>query len=358
MTSVHRTRTVLLATIGLWLASILAFGLGLAIPLAKPLPTWIYGWLATLPIPGIPLSLLIYRQAVRWEGLSSGRRWSRLAPLFLGLATVQATVDHFLYVLFDHAFGPRTPITASHTLSGVLFNLVIYVWLFGLFTVVVEMILAIERATRLQRAEAVARAEARDAQLELLRGQLNPHFLFNTLNNLSGLVVSERLDEADKMIAQLARYLRFSLEHQGSERLSLRKEVEFLRAYLEIEAMRFPVALTFSADLPADAHDIAIPALLLQPLVEGLVREAVAPAHGDAEIHLKARSTGAELSLELIARRRGQAGTPLDLADRLDAVRSRLSLLYGEAGGVSADGLGEGRVEIRLPRGEGDSISE
>lgn len=349
MTLAPRTRTVLLATLALWVGSVVAFALGMMIPARGPLPSWLFGWLTVIPIPGIPLSLLIYRQALRWQIMPNAYRWWRLVPLFLSLAVTQATIDHLLFMGFEQTFGHDGRVTPLNILRGIAFNSVIYVWLFGLYTVVVEMILTTERAARLQKAEAEARAEARQAQLEVLRGQLNPHFLFNTLNNLSALVVSERHGEADRMIGQLARYLRCSLDQEGVDESPLRAEIDFVRAYLDIEALRFPHPLALRIDTTGSARAALTPSLLLQPLIEGLVREVVAPAQGRAEIVVGARQSGDQLVMRLTGSRLEGEALP-DMTRRIEATRARLGLLYGARAEVGATPSPGGvSIEIRLP---------
>ena len=349
MTLAPRTRTVLIATLALWAARVVAFGLGLLFMARGPLPVWLLGWLAALPATGIPLCLLIYRQSVRWGDLDGKARWRRLAPLLLTTVLFQATIDHLLFMGFDRLFAGGGVVTPLSLLRGVAFNMVIYVWLFGLYTVVVQMILTAERIVGLRRAEAEAKAEARQAQLELLRGQLNPHFLFNTLNNLSALVVGERLAEADRAIGQLARYLRCSLDSEGADDAPLRSEIDFVRAYLDIEALRFPHPIAFQAHAPGEAQSALTPCLLLQPLIEGLVREVAAPAQGAAEIRIDARRSGEYLCMRLTGRRYDGGETP-DIGRRIEAVRSRLHLLHGDQAAVDATvAEGGASIEIRLP---------
>jgi len=349
-----QTRTVLIATLGLWLASVLAFALALLIPSSQPLPRWIYGWLTLLPVTGIPLSYVVYRWATRWKDHSVLQRWWRLSALLVGVALLQATVDHLLFIQFEAWFGHRSSVTPYALIPGIAFNFIIYIWLFGLYAAVIELLAATARANRNGRAAAEARAEARDAQLELLRRQLNPHFLFNTLNNLSSLVVSGRTQEADEMIGHLARFLRRSLDQGGSDTTFLANEIAFMRTYIEIEAVRFPNRLTLEVDCPPRLLRAMAPSLLMQPLIEGAVRCIAAPSQGQAILYLSARDDGAKLIIILSGRKPCEPGDTCEILDEIAGgvatVRARLDLLFNDASiGLSQGDEGGFDVELSLP---------
>ena len=121
-----------------------------------------------------------------------------------------------------------------------------------------------------------AEALAQKAQLEALRYQIHPHFLFNTLNAVSTLVVEGRNDEASRMIARLSDFLRLTLTGPVAEESSLGDEIEFVRRYLEIEQVRFGDRLTTRIDVADDAWDARVPHLILQPLIENAIRHGVA----------------------------------------------------------------------------------
>lgn len=330
-----QTKTVLIATLALWLASVLAFALGLLIPSTQPLPGWFYGWLACVPISGIPLSYVVYLYATQLKDGAVWGRWSRLSVLLVAVALLQATIDHLLFTQFETWFGHQSPITPHGLVQGIAFNFIIYIWLFGLYGAVIELLAATARANRNSQAAAEARAEARNAQLELLRGQLNPHFLFNTLNNLSALVVSGRTKEADEMIGHLARFLRRSLDQGGVDRTALASEIAFIRTYIEIEAVRFPNRLEMDVDCPPGLLQALTPSLLLQPLIEGAVHSVAGPSQGRAVLRLSARADGHNLIIALSGRRVCEPGDNCQVLDEItpgvEAVRARLNLLFDNA---------------------------
>lgn len=194
--------------------------------------------------------------------------------------------------------------------------------------------------------EAAARAEAQrlalEAQLRLLRTQLEPHMIFNTLANLRGLV-REDADRAETMIDRLIAYLRATLAASQTESVPLGREFAQLRAYLEIMALRMGPRLSWRLDLPSELEQTPVPPMLLQPLVENAIKHGLEPKVGPGRIEVVARpvETGIEIRVEddglgLLA----QAGEdPLDDAAAqpersgygLRHVRERLQAVYGPA---------------------------
>jgi LytS/YehU family sensor histidine kinase len=148
-----------------------------------------------------------------------------------------------------------------------------------------------------ERAAATYRAEAQTAQLRALRYQINPHFLFNTLNSLSTLVLRQRGDEAERMIMNLSNFFRTSLTADPTEDVPLSDEVRMQRLYLDIERVRFPDRLIVVFDVPADVEGAAVPALILQPLVENAIKHAVARSQRPVTITVRARREHGELHL-------------------------------------------------------------
>jgi len=145
-----------------------------------------------------------------------------------------------------------------------------------------------EQSDQLQRLE----IQASSAQLAMLRYQLNPHFLFNTLNSISTLVLLKQTDRANAMLSRLSSFLRYTLINEPTAQVTLEQEVDTLKLYLEIEKMRFEDRLrpVFSID-PAVAQ-VRLPSLLLQPLVENAIKYAVTPREDGAEISVSAQPAG------------------------------------------------------------------
>jgi signal transduction histidine kinase len=165
------------------------------------------------------------------------------------------------------------------------------VWLFffiawGAFYLANE---AQAEALAAQRRVADAESAAQAAQVRALRYQVNPHFLFNTLNSLSSLVMTGRTDRAEAMLLALSTFFRTSLSLDPSADVSLAEEIDLQRLYLDIEMARFPDRLTVEIDVPAELEQARLPALLLQPIVENAIKYGVSKSRKAVVIRIEAR---------------------------------------------------------------------
>lgn len=149
------------------------------------------------------------------------------------------------------------------------------------------------------RNQALAR-ELVEAQLEALRSQLNPHFLFNTLNTVSGLIRVDKSAQALTAIAELSQLLRAVLSQQDGNLSTVSKELELVESYLKIQQLRFNDKLEVKLEVEAQAHPCLVPSLLLQPLIENAVTHGANQAQGEAVIVLKIHRQGERLVIRLI----------------------------------------------------------
>lgn len=192
-----------------------------------------------------------------------------------------------------------------------------------------------EQADRLERLE----AQATSAQLAMLRYQLNPHFLFNTLNSISTLVLLKQTEPANAMLTRLSSFLRHTLVSQPGGKVSVAQEVETLKLYLDIERMRFEERLRTVFRIDPAAETAQIPSMLLQPLVENAIKYAVSPQEEGARISLTAQVLGRRLRFTVAdtgpgahspggaARTRARTtSTGVGLAN----IRDRLAQAYGD----------------------------
>ena len=136
-------------------------------------------------------------------------------------------------------------------------------------------------------------SQASTAQLAMLRYQLNPHFLFNTLNSISTLVLLKQTERANAMLARLSSFLRYTLANEPTAKVTLAQEVETLKLYLEIEKMRFEDRLRPHFKIESETIGARLPSLLLQPLIENAIKYAVTPSESGADIWITARREGA-----------------------------------------------------------------
>lgn len=208
----------------------------------------------------------------------------------------------------------------------------------------------------MSQAGAVARAQALayDAQVRMLHYQLNPHFLFNTLNAISSLVLERRNEQAEGMLLKLAGFLRYSLDRQHTEFAPLSAELEAQRKYLEIEQTRFDDKLQVAFVIEPGLERARLPSLILQPILENAIKYAITPRADGGRIAVTARRDGD--TLRICVEDDGPGLPPVGDPRRRRGVglantRERLQLIYGEKAGLAERAREPHgcRVEIWLP---------
>jgi two-component system, LytTR family, sensor kinase len=199
------------------------------------------------------------------------------------------------------------------------------------------------RATELER-------RLTEARLDALKMQLNPHFLFNTLNTISSWV-HEDPDLADEMIAHLSDFLRLTLRHGDIQQVPLGREIEFLDAYLSIMRARFRDRLDVRIEIPADLREALVPHLILQPLVENSITHATLDSERPGSVRISAIRQGARLCLLVEDEGPGIEGDPdeaLSSGIGLTNTRERLRTLHGEDFHLGAVNRPEGGLCLRI----------
>ena len=176
-----------------------------------------------------------------------------------------------------------------------------------------------------------AESTARDAQLQMLRYQLNPHFLFNTLNAINALVTLNENNKAGEMIQLLSEFLRHSLEQDGVENVSLEQELNSLMLYLNIEKARFEDRLTLELEIEPRARQALVPGLILQPIVENSMKYAISTNEDGGTVRVAARVQGGELQLLVSDTGPGMEDKDIDQSRGvgLRNTLERLKTLYG-----------------------------
>ena len=212
-------------------------------------------------------------------------------------------------------------------------------------------LLAGVQARSAERRELQFRSAAKAAELRSLRYQVNPHFLFNTLNSLSALVMTGKAERAEMMIQTISRFYRHSLANEPTADVSLRDEFDLQQLYLDIEAVRFPKRLVCVFDLPADLEEARVPGMILQPLVENSVKYAISPVARTVTITLAAREEFDRLVITVGDDGPGvPQGASHGFGIGLANVRDRLEARFGpDIGFTSAPVPGGYRTEIRIP---------
>jgi hypothetical protein len=215
-----------------------------------------------------------------------------------------------------------------------------------------------EKARAAERREGAYRRAAKAAELRSLRYQVNPHFLFNTLNSLSALVLTGKTQTAERMIQQLSTFYRRSLADDPTADVPLREEFALQRLYLDIEAVRFPHRLRAAYDLPPALESARVPGMILQPLVENSVKHAVAPTSGRVHITLAAREEYGRLVLTVSDDGDGASSEHVRMGHGIGLanVRERLEARFGTAASI-VSGLGPNgySTELRMPILQGEA---
>jgi LytS/YehU family sensor histidine kinase len=188
--------------------------------------------------------------------------------------------------------------------------------------------------------------QATSAQLAMLRYQLNPHFLFNTLNSISTLVLLKQTEPANAMLSRLSSFLRYTLINEPTGRVTVAQEVETLKLYLDIELMRFEERLRTTFRIDPLTEDALLPSLLLQPLVENAIKYAVSQQESGAEITITTQLIGQNLRITVSDTGPGLQSGGAD---------NRLSGVSFDGGEPVSTGVGLANIRDRLGQAYGDN---
>jgi hypothetical protein len=289
---------------------------------------------------------------------TAGRPWRVLIKQLVLLLAFSLLVRPVTFVAAHLAPGPgmAEPFDLAHFVEEMnraewissAFNYSL-VYALGLFILFGLIMLAKYRQEQLR--AAAMRANWLQAQLETLRVQLHPHFLFNTLNTISALV-SSRPEEARDLIAQLAALLRDSIGEAAGEFYPLRREVELANKYLRIMSARFGARLRPMLEVMPGLEDCAVPHGLLLTLLENAVTHGVSAITGDSELSLRCCMERELLVVEVGNRYDPELAPPSGHRGGLSALATRLNALYGDAFRLEYGGNGAGiwYTRVRLPR--------
>jgi hypothetical protein len=212
-----------------------------------------------------------------------------------------------------------------------------------------------EQARAAERREGAFRRAAKAAELRSLRYQVNPHFLFNTLNSLSALVLTGKTERAEAMIQTISTFYRRSLADDPTTDVPLAEEFKLQQLYLDIEAVRFPERLVAKFELPEELEGAKVPGMILQPLVENSVKHAVAPTSGKVTITVSAREDFGRLVITVSDDGKCKGGATKSKLHKghgigLANVRERLEARFGEQASITS-GKSDGgyTTQIRIP---------
>ena len=282
------------------------------------------------------------------------RRLPRITGILLTLATLAAaTIIYAVIDAFTISFIKMSEpgISVSLVLAALFLNFTVLAGWSALYFGINFYLIVEEQIDQMQLLE----NQASSAQLAMLRYQLNPHFLFNTLNSISTLVLLKQTERANVMLSRLSSFLRYTLANEPTAHVTLAQEVETLKLYLDIEKMRFDERLRTHFDIDPRVAKARLPSLLLQPLVENGIKYAVTPQEEGADITVSARLVGERVLISVSDTGPGlievKARPTLSTGVGLANIKERLAQSFGADHRFEAQSNpGHGfSVEIEIP---------
>lgn len=358
MFKTNETRQAAWLTFGVWLMSAFFFTATTTISgMAMTLP--LFMTLVAFDSLGVALSVLLFMVAMRMRRRSNAVRFGVVAGVALVAAVALSFGDVIIMDVFRGIFEPNAAEPTRSVAMRTLLNTPTFVWIFGTLSALYLTLQANwtvrERERQLadaRTAASEANAAASAARLAALRYQLNPHFLFNTLNAVSAAVITGRKDEAESMLSKLADFLRVTLVADPEAMIQLEDEMATLQAYLEIESVRFRERLALEFVCPDELRSAVVPSFLLQPLVENAIKYGVSPTSSTVTIRLEATRDGDDLVV--LVQDDGDNAAAADARPGagvgLNNVRMRLETLFGPRGVLQATPLARGYLAmVRMP---------
>ena len=272
---------------------------------------------------------------------------------FLTLAVVTEAWSALLQVLFNPWANRQPPEFVDTFSTSLLYQALTFLIVYALIVTVTLMLDSRERMARQIAETARLNEELSRAQLAALRRQIEPHFMFNTLNAIAGLVRDRRNDAAVSMIVGLSEFLRRASEDSHRAQVTLAEEVEYLQRYVDIQKVRFGERLEVSVDIPSELLRVQVPNLLLQPLVENAIKHGIAKRAAGGTVRVAGACHDGNLSLSVY---NDGPQTPADREVRHTGVgignlRTRLQILHGARSGLQLrhDDAGGVEVVVTLP---------
>lgn len=336
----NQSRLFWVLHLGGWLAWALVAKYGFTVLTLEKVPPHYFMYVMAISTIGMLLTLALrYLYRAFW-----GRSlWLQVAGFLVGTVAAGYAWLHarsYLYMSYIESKEEMTEWMKEMGQAAEIYERVSYMSTFTVAWFVIlawsALYFAIKYAQLFQQVQQSAlksAAMAHEAQLKMLRYQLNPHFLFNTLNAISTLILEQATQDANRMVTRLSSFLRHSLDNDPMKMVTLEQELAALKLYLDIEKVRFEERLTLELDIEGEASQALIPSLLLQPLVENAIKYGIARSEDGGVLRIAARVFAGDLLLEL-----SDNGPGVELVDGwipgadgvgLRNTRERLAELYG-----------------------------
>jgi signal transduction histidine kinase len=285
----------------------------------------------------------------RRHPMTRGKRISAAArhlATFLIVGLVAEAWCATLEMIFNPWGSAKNPTFAEAWRATLPYQILPYLTVYALILAGVYFVAARERSARLNE-------ELSKAQLAALRRQMEPHFMFNTLNSIAGLVREQRNDTAVSMIVGLSEFLRRATEDSHRTQVTLAEEVDYLQRYIDIQKVRFGERLQVSVDIPPEILRAQVPNLLLQPLVENAIKHGVSRRVSGGAVRVSAACENGILRLSVCNDGPSAVthGTAARTGVGLNNLRTRLRILHGEASELKLRlaQSGDAEVVVTLP---------
>jgi len=323
----------------------------------------ICGGLLWLPL--FTLSVLYFRKLYKtwqWKSLSIIKTipvvmaYCAVAGFVVAVVMLGIIIPAFSHEMLKSEFfqGDSKKLT-QHIISMVISNWFVTQLVIGAW---ISMYMGITSSKRVKETELInlrLQNSLREAQLSSLANQLNPHFLFNALNNIR-FIIHENSQRSDQVITELSELLRYSLQTSQKEKVILRDEIAVIAQYIDIVKIQLEERLMFSMHIPAQMNDYLVPPMMLQMLVENAIKHGIDNLHQGGRLHILAEEETQHIVFNL-TNDSAAAGNPLQtsMGIGLNNIKQRLKLLYGDNAALAVavteeEEQGKFSVRIRLPK--------
>lgn len=273
--------------------------------------------------------------------------WIRTVPIHLAASFGAAFTHAALRTLFDHFTYPdEHRVRNLRLVSGYfLANGYTDLWMYWLFAFLALSLVYYRKFVDREVSAAVLQAQLARTELQMLKMQLHPHFLFNTLHSISALMQRD-VPAADRMLAQLSDLLRITLDASGDDLVILKRELEIVHSYVEIERTRFEDRLAIVFRIEPETLDAQVPSMLLQPLIENAVRYGIAKRSGAGQIEISANIRDSRLRITVMNDAAIEGIDSHGIGIGLRNTQARLQHLYGAKHSFQSRRIQSGKFEV------------
>lgn len=302
-----------------------------------------------LCVAGIILSSITQYIILISHKIKSNNRLYAIATTVILVTIINSIVDTFTYGI---GFAPKSGIDLKFIITNSLQSFAFLIWIHAFYAAIVWITLISYQILNQEKRLMKAEYESQKATVIALRSQINPHFLFNSLNAALALISANRNKEAEELISRLSDFFRTSLHDNKNSTHSLEEELEIIESYLHIEQIRFSDRLNVQIICPKELHNVILPAMLIQPLAENSIKHAVANSNEPVELTIEATALDDNVVISVEDKRLNIL--PINNVESngigLKNILDRLNVHYGDESSFRFHHTKTGfRAEIKIP---------